>query len=133
MSTPLDDEKAIRDLLAAYCFCVDRSDADAFVELFSEDGVCDRGPWGRLEGRRALHDYVRAAAGGKTSREVKVRHFCANEVISIAGDTATARCYVLAMNAAPTPPASLVIGHYEDELVKAGGRWRIKSRCLRDE
>jgi hypothetical protein len=133
MSTLLEDEKAIRGLLAAYCFCVDRSDADAFVELFTEDGVWDRGPWGRLEGRRALHDYVRAAAGAETPRKIKVRHFCANEVISIAGDTATARCYVLAMNAAPTPSVPLVIGHYQDELVKAGDRWRIKSRCLRNE
>jgi uncharacterized protein (TIGR02246 family) len=133
MATLLEEEKAIRELLSAYCFCVDRGDADAFVELFTEDGVWDRGRWGRVEGREALHDYLSAAAGGKTPREVKTRHFSANEVISIEGDTAAARSYVLVMNAAPTPPVPLVLGHYEDRLVKAGGRWRFKSRCLRDE
>jgi len=131
MSKLLEDEKAVRELLAAYCFCVDRADADAFVELFTEDGVWDRGAWGRVEGRRALHDYM-SAAGAKTPREVKTRHFSTNEIVSITQDTAAARSYVLVMNAAATPPVPLVIGHYEDELAKTGGRWRFKSRCLRD-
>ena len=130
MSTMLEDEKAIRELLAAYCFCVDRGDADAFVELFTEDGVCDRGPWGRAEGRRALHEYISASVG---SREVKARHLSANEVVSITRDTAAARSYVLVMNISCSPPVPLVVGHYEDQFVKTGGRWLFKSRCLRNE
>lgn len=131
MSTFLEDEKAIRELLSAYCYCVDRADADAFRELFTEDGVWDRGPWGRVEGRRALHDYMSAAALKKTDK-VKTRHLSANEIVTVTQDTAAARSYVLVMDAAPTPPVALVIGHYEDQLAKVGGRWRFKSRCLRD-
>lgn len=133
MSPQLEDEKAIRDLLAEYCFCVDRGDADAFIELFTEDGVWDRGAWGRVEGRKALHEYLTAAAVGEASRAVKTRHICANQLISIEHDTALARSYVLVMNAAPAPPVPLVVGIYEDRLVKAGGRWRFESRRLRNE
>jgi SnoaL-like domain len=124
-----EDEKAIRELLSAYCFCVDRAHADAFVELFTEDGVWDRGRFGRVEGRRALHDYLSAAARG--ADKAKTRHFSSNELVTITRDTAAARSYVLVMDAAPTPPVALVIGYYEDQFVKMDGRWRFKSRCLR--
>jgi uncharacterized protein (TIGR02246 family) len=130
MSTSLDDEKSIRDLLAAYCFCADRADADAFVELFTEDGVWDRGRWGRLEGRKALHDYM-SAASAKAAGKPTTRHLSANELVSVTRDTATARSYVLVMDVAPTPPLALVVGTYEDEFERVGGRWRFKSRSLR--
>jgi len=127
----LEDEHAIRKLLSAYCFCVDRTDADAFVELFTEDGVWDRGRWGRVEGRQALHDYMSAAAA-KAPGGAKTRHLSANEIVSITQDAAAARSYVLVMDAAPMPPAALVVGYYEDQLARVGGRWRFKTRCLRD-
>lgn len=130
MSTLLEDEKAIRELLHAYCFCMDRGNADELVELFTKDCVWDGGPWGRAEGRRALHEFLCAAVG---SGEVKSRHLSANEVISITRDTAVAHSYALVMNVSLNPPVPLVVGHYEDQLVKVGGRWLFKSRRIRNE
>jgi ketosteroid isomerase-like protein len=130
MPTVPEDENAIHDLLAAYCYCVDRGDVDAFVELFTEDCVWDGGPWGRAEGRRALRE---SRSSRVDSGAVKPRHLSSNELISVSGDTAVARSYVLVMNVAQSPPVPLVIGCYEDQFARLGGRWLFKSRSLRNE
>jgi ketosteroid isomerase-like protein len=130
MPTVLEDEKAIRELLAAYCYCLDRGDVDAFVQLFTEDCVWDGGPWGRAEGRRALRESKTSTVG---TSAVKSRHLSSNEIISVTGDTAVARSYVLVMNVAQSPPVPLVLGCYEDQFAKSGGRWLFKSRSLRND
>ena len=130
MSRLLEDEKAIHDLLAAYCYCVDRGDVEALVDLFTEDCVWDGGPWGSVEGRQALREFRSSSAA---SDAIKTRHLSSSEVISITGDTAAACSYVLVMNVAQSPPAPLVVGCYDDQFARVGKRWLFKSRRLRSD
>lgn len=127
MSAWLEDKDAIRDLLSNYCFYIDHGQSALYAALFIEECVWDGGPWGRFEGRSALHDFIGAASavGGPVSR-----HFTANEVITVNGDTATARSYVMVVNGAANPPVPAFIGSYEDSFVKVGGRWLFKTRIV---
>lgn len=121
----LADKEAIRELLSNYCFGIDRGSPDAVAELFVEDGIWD-GPMGRCESRRALHEFMtRAGIGGGQGR---VRHLTLNEVISVTGNMATARSYVVGLNAGDAPPSITFAGFYEDRLVKVEGRWLFKER-----
>ena len=43
MTSTLENKEQIRELLASYCFHVDSGDAEAFVNLFTDDGVQDLG------------------------------------------------------------------------------------------
>ena len=127
MSSLLEDKDAIRDLLSKYCFHTDSGEADALVALFVENCLYDGGPFGRFEDRAALHGFIAGAA----ARYSSVRHLTMNEVILVAGETARSRSYFLVLNCASNPPAPIFAGTYEDEFVKAGGRWLFKSRIVK--
>lgn len=126
MSTLLEDKEAIRDLLSSYCHYVDRGDPNGLLAQFTEDGVWDGGPLGRYEGA-AMRQFLGAAA---SAADGKRRHFLANEVITVTGNTATARCYFLIVNVAETGGSIAFAGFYDDRLVKLGGRWLFKQRVI---
>jgi uncharacterized protein (TIGR02246 family) len=127
MPNVLEEKEAIRELFSVYCCCSDRADVSAFVALFTEDCVWDGGPWGRYHGRDALGAFMSEALGGG---KASFRHLTANEIIAVAGDTATARSYVMVMSTRSNPPKPFFTGFYEDELVKRDDRWCFKSRIM---
>ena len=127
MSTSLEDKEAIRELLSSYCFHTDRKDADARLALFAEDAVWDAGKYGRFEGKRALREYMAKSA----SRDIKFRHLTVNEIITVEGDAASARSYVLVLKLEEGgAPTLFSTRFYEDRLVKTGGRWLFRSRII---
>jgi hypothetical protein len=70
--------------------------------------------------------YVHAPGRPRT-----LRHLTANPLISVTGETATVRSYLLIINTASDKPPSLFFaGFCDDELVKEGGHWLIKSRVI---
>jgi uncharacterized protein (TIGR02246 family) len=124
MTTLLEDKDAIRELLSQYCFCVDSGDAETYAAMFTEDGVWDGGPFGRRQGRPALRELI---AGGPRS----LRHLTTNPVITIRGETATARSYLLIVSTSSDKPPSLFFaGFCDDQFVKEAGRWLIRSRAI---
>ena len=52
-----------------------------------------------------------------------------NPVVEINGDSATARCYLLLMNAG-SPPTFMTSGIYSDELTKTDQGWRFTKRTV---
>ncbi len=127
MTSLIEDKEAIRELLATYCFCVDRGDPKGLLATFTADGVWDGGPLGRHEGE-AMRQFLGAAA---SSGDGKRRHVVANEIISVSGETATARSYLLVVQVADSGAAIAFAGFYEDRLVKVGGRWLFKERLMK--
>lgn len=54
----LYDIECIKQLKACYCAFADQDyDPDGIASLFVADGVWDGGPFGRHEGRAAIHDF----------------------------------------------------------------------------
>src|SRR5580700_5726157 len=102
-----------------------RRDANAYVELFTEDAVLD-GTQGRHAGRAAL----RAAVGPVWAAEGPATlHLTLNPVIEPgpSGDQATVRSVLLIIDPA-TPPALRAAAAITQELRRAGGTWRITRR-----
>jgi ketosteroid isomerase-like protein len=104
-----------------------RRDANAYVELFTEDAVLD-GTQGRHAGRAAL----RAAVGPVWAAEGPATlHLTLNPVIEPgpAADQATVRSVLLIIDPA-TPPALRAAAAITQELRRAGGTWRITRRTV---
>jgi ketosteroid isomerase-like protein len=122
------DVIAIQKLYADYNHLVDAGEVDAWVALFTEDGVFDPGLLPTISGAAALAEFAAALPalipGG--------RHHVSNLSISVDGDTATARSYLMLWltNADPSKTVLMSTGIYEDELVRTPAGWRLRRRVM---
>ena len=123
MSALLDEEEAIRRLLADYCFIAETGQPEKWAGLFAENGVWDAGHVGRFVGRAAILEFIRR---GDSSKD---RHRLSNTVIEINGDQARALSSVTLYHSTRELGYKLIGGgYYADHLVKLGGRWHFAER-----
>ncbi len=137
-----NDRAEIEDLMNRYLFAFDWQDADAYAATFTEDGILDFAG-GREQGheelRKVMTDMaVREKAKADASfphHRHRVRHYVTNLVLEVDGDTARSSSYWWEFNndARAGRPYLGTYGHYEDELVKVGGRWLFKHRRIYNE
>ena len=121
----LEEKDAIRELLARYCFHFDNGEFDAWLDLFTAEGVFDVEGVGRFCGRAGLQQLLERIplVGGVPL----IRHCVMNSIIHVDGACATASCYVVVLRRG-APPAIDFVGRYEDQLVKEGAEWRFTER-----
>jgi uncharacterized protein (TIGR02246 family) len=111
-----DDRAEIRELIAAYALALDAGDIDGCVALFVPDA--EFGVYGRaFAGLDGIDSMFRNAPRGL--------HLTGVSRIDVQGDTATARSQVLFVRAGDL---HLRPALYDDELVRAEGRWRFRRR-----
>lgn len=125
MPSVLEEKDAIRELMAQYCFHFDNGEFDAWVELFTGDGTFDLGARGRFGGRDALRNFLKAIP--LTNGLPMMKHCVMNTIVSVDGERATARSYVVVVRGGEQLGLSIA-GRYEDQLAKVGGEWRFKDR-----
>lgn len=129
MGLSLDDRVAIEVLLYRYNVAFDERAAEAYVALFTEDGVWD-GPLGRFEGRDELRRLVAAVAS--TPALAGTRHWANN--VRIAGDsaagTATAALDNVLAQSTPDGPRLASMSGSEASLVCRDGRWLFRERAV---
>ena len=86
-----------------YAIYRDRGDAEAFANIFTEDGE-----WGRpttvLKGREAIRDYIASSAGGPP--EAHMQFQTTIQITPVDDTTATGISYALVLEA-PIPEAGL--------------------------
>jgi SnoaL-like domain len=124
----LADKDAIRELLARYCFLLDGFRLSEFASLFAADGewISRNGQATGPEGiERLLRGLVPEPAPGR-----RRKHFTANIVIDLAGDSATVISNFLVVRDSETGPAVAVAGTYDDTVVRTKEGWKFKSRRL---
>jgi uncharacterized protein (TIGR02246 family) len=115
----IDDEAAIRELIAGYALALDGGDVDGCVQLFAADAVYL--VYGRsFAGQDGIAKMFREAPRGL--------HLTGVSRIDVRGDTATARSQVLFVRAGDL---HLRPALYDDELVRLDGRWRFRQRRCR--
>ena len=118
----LEDIEAIKKLKAEYCdICDDGHNPDRITAIFAEDGVWESDRHGKFVG----HDAIRAqfARFGKAIRFSQ--HMITNPMITVSGDTATARWYFLSpMDFRGEPRWSFV--RYDDEYVRLADGWKFR-------
>jgi hypothetical protein len=130
MSDPnaLADKDAIRELLARYCFLLDGFRLGEFAALFTVDGewISRNGQATGPEGiERLLRGLVPEPAPGR-----RRKHFTANIIVELAGDSAKVISNFLVVRDSETGPAIAVAGTYDDTLVRTADGWKFKSRSL---
>ena len=125
MASVLEEKDAIRELMARYCFHFDNGELDDWLTLFTEDGVFDLGPRGRLAGHEALRKFLKSIP--LTNGLPMMKHCVMNTIVSVNGDRATARSYVVVVQGGEQLAVSIA-GRYEDGLAKVGGAWRFTER-----
>jgi len=118
---PREDYGEIRTLLAKYCFAIDERDAVTWAELFTEDGVFDRGLGDPVRGRDSLREFVEILPSD-------LRHLTVNEIIEVVGDRATVRAYLLVLRG--RPPVIRFVGESSDIFTRTADGWRFSQRLL---
>jgi ketosteroid isomerase-like protein len=120
----LEDIEAIRELKARYCaYCDAGYDPDGIASLFTEDAVWDGGSLGRCDGREAIRRFFQGA-----SRRVSFAiHHVMNPLISVEGDRATGRWYLLQpCTFAEGERAVWMAARYADEYVRRDDGWKFQ-------
>jgi uncharacterized protein (TIGR02246 family) len=135
----LEDERAIRELLARYGYNADACRDDAYVALFTEDGVMNLTTAGygpdvkRWEGRKALKEFITDPTGHHLPGFYgNAMHMQGNNVVSyIKGETAVVNSYSVVLQADGGEVKLFSAGNNEWLLEKVDGNWLFKERCRR--
>ncbi|MGH7789066.1 MAG: nuclear transport factor 2 family protein [Candidatus Binatia bacterium] len=118
------DRLAIHETLHRYCHCIDRGRWDEFATLFTDDCRLDLSPvlsvYDGAAGIRQFADFISGAG-------LFMRHMLTNVIVDGDGARAHAQSYVLALTGAPGRTQQAT-GMYDDQLVKQGDRWLLRSR-----
>ncbi len=126
----LEDQRKIREVLAAYGFNADLGRSDAWVDLWTDDGIYDLDA-GAHSGRAQLQDLIAAPANYHKSIENRSQHIALNPHIRIDGDTAVVECYRMLV-VKPADEAKVGAGAYTRfELVRRGDGWAIRRQTRR--
>jgi 3-phenylpropionate/cinnamic acid dioxygenase small subunit len=124
------DRAAIRDVLLRYARGVDRRDLDLVASCFVPGAEYD-GALGQGTIETALMALRRSL-----ERYQSTMHFMGNQLIEVAGDTASSETYAVAYHRlkGDGEPALFVVGvRYLDDFARAGDGWRIRRRVVKME
>ena len=107
-----------------YAFRLDAGDLDGVADLFA--AATWRSARHTLQGREAVrtaYDPVRLYDDGRPGTQ----HVITNVQITVAGPTATSRCYFTVLQAA----GIILAGRYHDEFARdADGHWHFTDRLI---
>jgi SnoaL-like domain len=122
-----EDRFAIQDLYARYCHTIDANEGEAWADCFTEEGsfVPSIGP---IAGEPYIGRQALAALGGDTNREPPTRHWNNNLLLEEHDGYVVGTCYAVAIEVHGQAPDVVAHVVYHDELVKANGAWRFRSR-----
>lgn len=115
----LEDIEAIKSLKADYCFGVDENDPDAVAALFLDDAVWHAPGIGRFEGRETIRKFF----GGLPEMMRFWLHMVMNPQISVDGDSARGRWYLIEPSTLRNGEAVWGAGRYQERYRRVGGRW----------
>ena len=136
-----EDRAEIEDLMARYLFAIDYNDWDAYVGVFTEDGVLEFAS-GSSTGRPAIREMVTKFATGigrfyhtEDGKPAKLRHVILQSVIRVEGNHAWGRSLWMEMaNHGPQDTMKMgTYGLYQDEFRKVKGQWLISKRQVLNE
>ena len=125
----LEDESAIENLQRIYGFYVDKQLWKEAADLFADDGTLEIGGHGVFAGKpRVLEYLVRISPDGLTRGKL-FNHIQLQPIIDVApdGKTAKGRWRFLAELGEYKKSAAWGGGTYENEYVKVGTIWKIKT------
>ena len=130
----VEDELAIRELYARYCWALDTGDTDGYCALFTEDAeATEETAGGELEVRKGRAEIRKLVLKFHERPDFPGhQHQMAQLVFEPAGeDRWIVRSYAWAtINRPPAPPHLHWCGHIRDVVAKVGGEWLIAEKDI---
>lgn len=127
----IEDVNAIERLQGAYGYYVDRGLWDEVANLFADDGTIEIALDGVYVGKERVREYLYALGGGRQGLPDGrlSEHLQVMPVITLAPDglSAKARWRAITLTGELGREAFWGEGPYENEYVKDGGVWKIKT------
>jgi hypothetical protein len=129
--TLVADSIEIERLQAAFGYYFDKGLWDDVANLFADDGTIELALDGVYVGKAHVREYLYALGGGHAGpREGRLdEHLQVMPVVTLAADglSAKARWRAIVLEGDPGGDAHWGEGPYENEYVKQGGVWKIKT------
>ena len=139
MTQPLSNEEisrlrslleveAIRQLHYDYSLAMDQRDIDRLITLFTDDALCEYGPYGSWEGKAVIEQNYRAVFEGELSAPFSSLHLNTNHSVQLRSDTsATGQCYLtdIVTHVAADENPLLWFALYDEEYRKVEGQWKF--------
>jgi uncharacterized protein (TIGR02246 family) len=135
-----EDVESIRRLLREYGRRLDAGDLRGYADLFAVDGEWIGG-FGAVKGRANIEPFmaknmrnplpIEGAPAAVARPGPRGAHLMTNEIIDVKGDRATAwsKWTYLSRNA-ENRPVPVIVGHYDDTLVRENGEWKFQKRLV---
>ncbi|WP_293903165.1 nuclear transport factor 2 family protein [Phenylobacterium sp.] len=128
------DIERIRKLRILYSYYLDAGEIDRLVALFTDDAVCEFGPFGVWEGVEMIAENYRRVMGPVIEKgPFQSLHANTNHWVEITGpDTALGRLYLidLAFGGPPETNPMVWLGVYDEAYTRVAGQWRIQRSGL---
>jgi ketosteroid isomerase-like protein len=132
MNAAIGDKFAIEERIAIYNQAIDQGRFDDFLACWCEDGVFD-GLGGPYVGKAAIRKFTDSYDERYRLRLNGLKHFTANILSRINGDTATSSSHLQLVTTGAKGAHILFTGRYEDELRRVGGQWLFSRRKLHQD
>src|SRR5919199_436943 len=141
----LEDQLAIRQLLARYPRAMDNRDVEGYVSAFAPDAIIEMetgivdgvSQFREVRGREQIRAMIEGLfnRGGdmpapKLAERPRLRHFVGEPVIEASDGGCRANSYCLIVRAASESASVASIGEYTDDCVKLNGQWVFAKRRM---
>jgi len=125
----LRDGQEIENLQRIYGYYFDRRQWDQVTDLFASDGTIEMAQQGVYVGKRRVREFLGSLGRNGLSDGVLNDHIQLQPVVDVApdGKTARMRSRELAMTGVYQQSGQWSEGIYENDFVKQGGAWKIRS------
>ncbi len=123
MMNSLEDELALRNLMARYSDAVNRVDADAWIATWAQDAV-----WNLLGNPVSGKDNILALWKQMMSSFEFALMLPSTCLFQVDGDTASGHWYLTEYTRDPEGAASTVLSRYTDTYTRKDGQWLFQSR-----
>ena len=126
----MNDEAAVRNLVAQLAMLADGGDLEEYVDLFTDDARWDM-PGGELQGREnLLAGAIERRAAGTVGPGSNTRHVITTQAVAVDGDEAVSDAYFQFWVNTATEPSIALFGTYRDRLVRTENGWKLAHRTI---
>ncbi len=125
--------EAIRKVRTLYTHLLDGGDIGALAALFTEDALCEFGPYGEWRGRETIRHNYQQVFSAQIKDTFGSLHNTGNHWIELTGPTtAVGRSYLIDVLTHTDPATNPVewFGLYDDAYQKVEGAWLIERISL---
>ncbi|KKC24034.1 nuclear transport factor 2 family protein [Sphingomonas sp. SRS2] len=132
------DELEIIRLINRYSHAASNQDADALIDLFTDDVVWERkvgandGKYTdrvRIEGRNAYRDF--ALQMFEVQGAIQYQYVATNPVVIGDGDRAEGVSTTFIIGVSDNNPSLMLLGNFDDEFRKTADGWKFSYRGMR--